>query len=270
MKEVDAARQYFHETIAPITAGFMSLDDLCVAIGGSVASGLSDSHSDIDVYIIWDAERDVWFPKLRQYLFMHKPVKGYQVQFVPLDLTHPQNHLLKRLIMDDSITDLRDDTIKMPMLYEALHYIAVHDPAKKVDKIRGKINQISSQLWRESCFQHCARHIDILEAFYDSEKRNDPVSTTMLYGHALAGLLQILYLAFGKPYPYSKWLFRGLHSIDANTYAAIDKEISARWPGSCSDMIGNIRSVTQITVDKLNEEDNSAVEEAYVSALMNP
>ncbi|MEG6611282.1 hypothetical protein V6C42_00205 [Pseudoclostridium thermosuccinogenes] len=251
MSAIDSVKNYFQQVMAPKIQEFTSLDELIVVIGGSVSYGFADELSDVDAYIIWDIPRNVWFDKLRQFLFMHQMIDGYRVQFIPLMLQSPQYSSFSYLFHEE-FDKLKDCDFEL--LYDIQHFIPIHDPKGIISKGKAFVSDLGSEYWQEKCLEHCEKLIDTLEAFYSSLKRKNIITGSMYFGDALKGLLQTVYLSAGFPYPTAKWIWNGLERVDAKMFESIRTYFENGFPCSSEELRNCIHSVTEVVTDRLKEK----------------
>lgn len=248
---LSSVKNYFEQQLVSKIKEFTPLEELLVVIGGSVSYGFADEFSDVDVYILWEVPREVWFKKLQRHLFMHQIINGYRVQFLPLIFENSPYSPLSCLLHEE-YDNLRKCDIKL--LYDILHYIPVHDPKNIINKGKIFIENLENEFWQEKCIKHCSKHIDVLEVFYSSLKRGNIITGNMYYGDALRGLLEIPYLYTGSPYPMAKWIWSGLEKVDNALYRDLKQIFDNNPPLSCSDLERIVHSVTEIITKKLKEK----------------
>lgn len=263
---ISAARKYLETELMPKIKEIVSVDDVVIVIGGSLSYGFFDEESDVDVYVIWDLPRDKWFLKLREFLFMHKIVDGFRIQYIPLSLQSVQYAPLSCLLNNNLESLIDNNDIKL--FYDIQHFIPIHDTKNTVIKAKEYISKLDFNYWKNKCIEHSSKHIDTLEIFYSSIKRNNVLTGSMFYGKAIQGLLEIAYLAEGHPYPTGKWLWNGLEKVNNRLFEDLKTMIANQLPATCEDMKNNVFNTTKLISYILKKKD---VVPTYVAdALLYP
>lgn len=252
-KAIAAAKTYLNINLMPKIKEIVSLDDIIIVIGGSLSYGFFDRESDVDVYILWELSRGKWFDKLREFLFTHKIVDGFRIQYIPIDLQNIQYAPLSCLLNDNF--ELLYQCNDIELLYDILHFIPLHDTKNSVRKARDYVSTFDSTYWRDRCIEHCSKHIDVLELFYSSLKRDDALTGSMFYGTALKGLLEIAYLIEGTPYPTEKWVWNGLEKANRGLFDELKLRIANKLPETCEDMRNNVFYTANLISGALQEDD---------------
>jgi hypothetical protein len=245
---MDSVKNYFEQQLLPQITQITGLDEILVVIGGSVSYGFNDEYSDVDVYLLWELPREVWFAKLRQYLFQHKIIDGYRVQFIPLALENSVYSPLAYMLHEE-YKNLKNCDAEL--LFDIQHYLPIHDPKNIIYKSKAYVNSLGNEFWQEKCIEHSCKYIDTMEAFYSSLKRGNIITGSMYFGDALKGLLQIAYLCSGNPFPTAKWIWNGLERVDNEVFKAINQIFKSGFPRTCEDLESYIRSITVVITDKL-------------------
>ena len=263
--DIDIIRKHFNDVLADKLINIAPADDYLVLIGGSVSYGFADNLSDADIYIVWDVPGQIWLPELRPYLFTHQKFDDIKIQYIPLNLQDKRYKPLQGLL-NGNFDSLKNASINL--LYDVLHFIPVHDTSDRIGLANNFIKNLEPEFWKDKLIDHCCRHIDILEAFYSTVKRNNPISGYMLYGGALKGLLEIVYLANEKPYPTVKWIWDDLQNVDENLYTEIQNILANGSSESCRGMESIIRGVSEIVTKSL--ETKKIVPDYILDDLRNP
>jgi hypothetical protein len=257
-------RNYFIEEIAPILNTQYS-DYIC-CIGGSYSYGYADAQSDIDVYLIGNISRQFIMDNLRQHFFKHIDIAGRKVQFVPLLSQHPAFHIVFAQNVYEAVLKCQD----IQLLFSIQNYIAVYDKNNCLERIRESIKALDSSYWNNACIMHCNRYIDILEHFYSCNDRNDIMTSLMVFGPALQGILETLHLANRKLYPPVKWLMHCVLNQFPDMYKLItpkQQEISQR--GASSVVLKDCIKVSSEFVIKSLKQ-NMEIPEIILNDFLNP
>lgn len=252
-KAITAATKFLDANLMPIIKEFTSLDDVIIVLGGSLSYGFFDRESDVDVYILWELPGEKWRDKLREYLFVHKVVDGFRIQYIPIDLHNIQYSPLSCLFNDNFEIISQSNNIKL--LYDILHFIPIHDVKNAVKKAQDYVSNLDFNYWKDKCIERCCKHIDVLEAFYSSLKRNNAFTGSLFYGNALKGLLEIAYLAEATPYPTEKWIWNGLQKVNSKLFNELKIKIASKLPETCEDMRNNVFSTASLISYVLKEKD---------------
>lgn len=265
MNCLDRIKNYFELYIFPQIKDIVSLDDILVVISGSVSYGFDDEYSDVDVYLIGEYPRDKLVKEIQQHLFRHIIIDGFRVQIIPLILNNSIYSPLSCMLHEEY------DNLKncdMNLLFDIQHYLPVHDPKNIVCNSKVYIDNLSINFWQEECMKQCANHVDVLEAFYSSVKRGNVITGSIYFGDALKGLLQIVHLSAGSPYPITKWLYNELENVDKDMYIALNQLFADGLPCTLNDLEDNIRNITVIVTNRLKE--TGAVPSYIIDALLSP
>jgi len=196
---------------------------------------------------------------------MHNTIENIRVQYIPLNLQDNQNTVLNGLLSDE-MEEFSNGRISQ--LYDIIHYLPIHDTKMRIDAAQSFVHSLDAAFWKEKCKQHCCEHIDVLEAFYSSLKRNNTITGAMFYGTALKGLVEIAYLSEARPYPYAKWLWNGLEEINKDLSVYLHNLMVYGLPRTCDEMKDSIYKVTEIVVFKLVK--NEMVPIIIADSLLNP
>jgi len=261
----NAVSDFFYRMLAPEIKEITSPDNIVVAIGGSVSYGFADQLSDVDVYIIGDCQEIHRSKTLRKYLFMHQNINGSPVHFIPLH-TNNGPYASFYCLLREEYEKLKE--CEENLLYDLVHYVPIHDPKGSLRKAKDFINNIDYDFWKERCMEHCTKLIDMLEVFYSSTKRGNNIAICTHFGKAYEGLMQIGYLLSGKPYPYSKWLWNGLESVDKKIYETIRNDIVEKLPCTQEEFIKMIQNLTQVITRRLKERNTIPL--YIIEDMMNP
>jgi len=187
------------------------------------------------------------------YRIMHKEIDNLRIQYIQLDMENTQYAPLSCLFNNnfDFISQCND----VKLLYDILNFIPIHDTKNAAKKAQEYVGRLDCTYWKDKCIEHCCKHIDVLEAFYSSLKRNDVLTGILFYGNAMKGLLEIAYLAEGTPYPTEKWIWKGLEKVNKKMFNDINAKMVGKLPKTCEDMRNNILYITSLICSVLKEKD---------------
>ena len=215
MDELTVVKSYMSAALFPKLTEFLSNDEFIVVLGGSHSFGMADEFSDVDIFLIWDVEPQIWGSKLRDILCKPQVIDGCNFQIVPTSVSHKENTAYFALYKSNNGA-LKYSSINE--LFNISNYIPIYDVKNKINSAQEVIRNFDDEFWRETCKNAVCTAIDILEALYDASKRQDLSTLFMYFGIAMQKLLELHILANRKFYPQPKWLWKTIKLMHNELY----------------------------------------------------
>jgi hypothetical protein len=186
-------------------------NEVAVAIVGSVGAGISDMHSDLDVYILVPEKDSI--PLYEHYK------KGYEEGTI--DILNPRAFQFDEFPM---VRLAEVDGHHRAMVFESieenvrkyndvdrwvcLNCIPLHDPKRRLESLRAESAEYPPQILNRKLIRHYWFMRDNLWSTKKPLERGQRETVSLLCLQGISHLLKFCILAEGKPYPYDKWLYR--------------------------------------------------------------
>jgi hypothetical protein len=240
----------------PILGRYLEEAGACVT--GSVACGLWDEHSDLDIRLILPTEEHSRLARELQSARLWDPRRDFRLRLVDRE---PFRRFPGAEILILSATQVRQEfAFDLPIaLWVFSHAAVLQDP---LDLLLPEIANAAAD-FRDSLPQlQCAHYYRFRQARSDLVPRIMPrrLNTAMAIkrGEAVREALRLAFLAEGKPYPYDQWLepmaeretrcgpgivtairallsAREAHTVDHSSKVLRDRVIFALQQGGVSD-----------------------------------
>jgi len=184
---------------------------VAVAIVGSVGAGISDSHSDIDVYI--------YVPEKLSMALYEEYKRGYEEDTI--DVFNPRafdfdEFPMSRLegigghcramdfeSIEESVRNY-DDVER----WVCLNCIPLHDPTGRLEALRAESAEYPPRILNRKLVRHYWLLRDQLWSIKKPLERGQRETVSLQCVEGISHLLMFCILADGRPYPYNKWLYR--------------------------------------------------------------
>jgi len=254
---------FLDKELYPKLLSFVSEDDYVVVIGGSYSFGMADEYSDVDIFLLWNVEPNIWAPIVGNILCRPHTMFGCEFQIVPINITHKRNTTYYDLF------NVNENLLNQSSIYDLFNistYIVLHDNLNRVGNAQMMIKNVKDDFWQDQCYHSAADLIDVLESFYDASKRKDELTLIMYFGTALQKLLELFILSNRELYPQPKWLWRFIKKIDVEMY---NKYYLSKFSDLSNDkMVEFIKNMAEDVSKKLLM--NNFVKDYIAESLVNP